>query len=538
VGDAEGDSSSDEDYSDDEEEGEDGYRPGGYHPVSIGDKFSNRYVVIEKLGWGHFSTVWRCYDLKTSTPDKAEYVALKIQKSASHYREAAIDEIELLNCIKTAMVSKPALLEYPPDFDHHIVNLVDSFDHLGRNGNHVCMAFEILGENLLKVIKKYSYRGMPLSIVRDFARQICTGMDFLHRHCQIIHTDLKPENILIATRAGEPDLNFVRSLIGEKVAGAGKSSKSKKGKPAAGAGATPAEKAAADGGAEGDLLSPEQKKKLKKKLKKKRQLARKKEDTKKQRSRRKGRGKRQAESSVEKANLEMMMMERASIPHSTYAGEANGAADTEGRDHIADAGEDEAGTLVAPMHNLSLIAPSKAPAKNGVQSKGDLDSKGPGTYKATGSAKGLDDEDDPTPPRAGAKHSSHDSDLQVHNLEYDAADCKGTGTNGEAHLRPRDTVRATVRAEHERIYHSLPAWARPTVFTYLNFDLLGGVDTADCVDKPLTPVHSSSNDQGDLLYGRAVQVLPEDFRPPSKLMQAKFTMVSGLCRIILHSLQA
>ena len=37
---------------------------GGYHPVKIGDLFVNRYHVIRKLGWGHFSTVWLCWDLK------------------------------------------------------------------------------------------------------------------------------------------------------------------------------------------------------------------------------------------------------------------------------------------------------------------------------------------------------------------------------------------------------------------------------------------------------------------------------------------
>lgn len=31
---------------------------GGYHPVVIGDVFDNRYRVIRKLGWGHFSTVF------------------------------------------------------------------------------------------------------------------------------------------------------------------------------------------------------------------------------------------------------------------------------------------------------------------------------------------------------------------------------------------------------------------------------------------------------------------------------------------------
>lgn len=36
---------------------------GGYHPVRIGEKFKNgRYVVLRKLGWGHFSTVWLVQD--------------------------------------------------------------------------------------------------------------------------------------------------------------------------------------------------------------------------------------------------------------------------------------------------------------------------------------------------------------------------------------------------------------------------------------------------------------------------------------------
>ena len=34
---------SDEDYSDDGDEGTDGYKPGGYHPVQTGEMYSNRY---------------------------------------------------------------------------------------------------------------------------------------------------------------------------------------------------------------------------------------------------------------------------------------------------------------------------------------------------------------------------------------------------------------------------------------------------------------------------------------------------------------
>ena len=40
------DSGSAEDYSDDEDEGEDGYKPGGYHRVSLSETYNQRYVKL------------------------------------------------------------------------------------------------------------------------------------------------------------------------------------------------------------------------------------------------------------------------------------------------------------------------------------------------------------------------------------------------------------------------------------------------------------------------------------------------------------
>ena len=79
-----------------------------------------------------------------------------------------------------------------------MVVLEDYFEHTGPNGRHVCMVFEMLGANLLSLIKRYDYQGIPIPIVKNITRQICEGLQFLHAECQIIHTDLKPENILMA----------------------------------------------------------------------------------------------------------------------------------------------------------------------------------------------------------------------------------------------------------------------------------------------------------------------------------------------------
>jgi serine/threonine-protein kinase SRPK3 len=59
------------------------------------------------------------------------------------------------------------------------------------------MVFEILGVNLLEIIKRYSYKGIPLHLGRIIAKQVLIGLDFLHRYCKVIHTDLKPENVLL-----------------------------------------------------------------------------------------------------------------------------------------------------------------------------------------------------------------------------------------------------------------------------------------------------------------------------------------------------
>ncbi|KAK3226699.1 hypothetical protein Dsin_006561 [Dipteronia sinensis] len=166
-----------------EDEGTEDYRRGGYHAVRIGDAFNNGcYVVQSKLGWGHFSTVWLAWDTIHS-----RYVALKVQKSAQHYTEAAMDEITILQQIADG----------DPDDKKCVVKLLDHFKHSGPNGQHVCMVFEYLGDNLLTLIKYSDYRGIPIHMVKEICVHILVGLDYLHRQLSIIHTDLKPENILL-----------------------------------------------------------------------------------------------------------------------------------------------------------------------------------------------------------------------------------------------------------------------------------------------------------------------------------------------------
>ena len=188
------------------DEGLEDYKIDGYHPVHIGEILLERYVIMQKLGFGHFSTAWLALDSKYGN-----YVCIKIQKSENRYIYAAYDEVEILQELSKHYYDKEwikSLEEYYKDEpeklntihkkeNSHVVQLLNSFIYYGQNGKHFCMVFEVMGVTLLEIIKKYNYKGIPIPLVRTITKQILIGLDFLHRICHIIHTDMKPENILI-----------------------------------------------------------------------------------------------------------------------------------------------------------------------------------------------------------------------------------------------------------------------------------------------------------------------------------------------------
>uniref|UniRef100_A0A8C4IQ38 non-specific serine/threonine protein kinase n=1 Tax=Dicentrarchus labrax TaxID=13489 RepID=A0A8C4IQ38_DICLA len=169
---------------DEQQENPADYGIGGYYHVEIGEIFVDRYQVVKKLGWGHFSTVWLCWDIV-----KRRFVALKVVKSAQTFTETALDEIKLLKCVRDMDPKDPKR--------ERVVHLIDDFRITAATGEHVCMVLEVLGHQLLRWIIKSNYTGLPLPCVKSIIRQVLQGLDYLHTKCKIIHTDIKPENILL-----------------------------------------------------------------------------------------------------------------------------------------------------------------------------------------------------------------------------------------------------------------------------------------------------------------------------------------------------
>ena len=187
-----------------DEEPQEEYREGGYHQVTPGDMLgdrsvlqtsellkreyyfichivlSTRYRVESKLGWGAFSTVWRCRKVLMGS---MAMVAVKVLKSDVMVRDSGEDEVELLEAAGRAGGGK------------WVVGLVERFEVSGPHGFHLCLALELLGPNLLDGLTD---RGIHMDNVKAVIRQVLEGLDFLHTKPGIIHTDIKPENVLLA----------------------------------------------------------------------------------------------------------------------------------------------------------------------------------------------------------------------------------------------------------------------------------------------------------------------------------------------------
>lgn len=161
------------------------YRRGGYHPVTVGECFHQRYYALRKLGWGHYSTVWLCFDTQ-----RDRYCAVKVIKSAELYAESARQEVLLLRHLSQ--------FNWHP-LRNRVVNMTDNFAIHGVNGKHQCIVFDGLGENMLMLIQRSGYQGLPLYNVKQIAYQVLQGLVLLHEKARLIHTDLKPENVLLVT---------------------------------------------------------------------------------------------------------------------------------------------------------------------------------------------------------------------------------------------------------------------------------------------------------------------------------------------------
>lgn len=167
------------------------YRPGGYHPVQIGDHFHGRYRVVHKLGHGTYSTTWLGRDERAN-----KYVALKVCTANTNPTEAdIISSLTRSHCPPGSSLGE-AMLPF----------ILDRFTFHGPNGEHTCYV-TAPARSSLSTLKDGSWiRLFQLDVARSLAAQLVLAVDYVHAQ-GFVHGDLHLGNILLKVPSSFDELS-------------------------------------------------------------------------------------------------------------------------------------------------------------------------------------------------------------------------------------------------------------------------------------------------------------------------------------------
>lgn len=166
-------------------------------PVSWNDLKNNkyRYKNLNEVSGGRFSTVYFAED----TFFNNKKVVIKLQKRGKDNRETFEDELKIFKELLKTEEYSPYVIEL---LDYFTVNVpTDIKKRIKENTkeypyDRLCLVFDQMKCDLLKLKDNIYESGLPVSIVKNIARDTLMGLKFLHDN-SIMHTDIKPENVLI-----------------------------------------------------------------------------------------------------------------------------------------------------------------------------------------------------------------------------------------------------------------------------------------------------------------------------------------------------
>lgn len=164
------------------------YRPGGHHPVVLGDFLGedNRFQVWHKMGQGTYGLVWLCRDLA-----EGKFCAVKVLRDDLSKHADKLPDFKIGKLLG-GVSAKEA-------WENHIVMPLDTFTQRGPNGEHLCIIMPLLGPSITES-RTYNWNNLPF--LKDICFQLVEGVSFMHNH-GLCHGDFRPSNILFKTTLGD-----------------------------------------------------------------------------------------------------------------------------------------------------------------------------------------------------------------------------------------------------------------------------------------------------------------------------------------------
>ncbi len=149
-------------------------------PVSIGQRFKDRYEVVAHIGEGAFAHVYRARELGSGRD-----VALKVLKEEYSDTRDVVERFQR-EIFAIASISSP-----------HVVSMLD----FGLSAGEFFMVMEFVqGPSLRELLGRHE--PWPREDVLVVVGQIAHALMAAHKR-EIVHRDLKPENVMLVERGGQ-----------------------------------------------------------------------------------------------------------------------------------------------------------------------------------------------------------------------------------------------------------------------------------------------------------------------------------------------
>jgi serine/threonine protein kinase len=166
-----------------------------------GDILNNKYQIINRLGRGKFSIVYKCLENATH-----KTYAVKVYRHGSDNREYFDNEVSVFMKLWEDTLPCKYLLHGYEIFSHLMYDSKRCFSSV-----HPCIVFDLLGESVYDLIKKLD-SGLPIQDSKRLMLEVLHGLDFLHKR-GIIHTDIKTENINLTIPIDQLNDNSQLSIV-------------------------------------------------------------------------------------------------------------------------------------------------------------------------------------------------------------------------------------------------------------------------------------------------------------------------------------
>ncbi|RMY84617.1 hypothetical protein D0864_07513 [Hortaea werneckii] len=160
------------------------YRADQFYPGHIGETLISRYKVVGKLGYGAYSTVWLCRDIKASA-----FVSVKV--CTGHGARSIGQDRELKFYEHVASLDSQHLGQA------YIRGLLETFEISGPTGKHLCLVHPPMHMTITELQRQVPSKRLNKELLNGTLFNLFSALSFLHDEANVVHAGKSPSKLYI-----------------------------------------------------------------------------------------------------------------------------------------------------------------------------------------------------------------------------------------------------------------------------------------------------------------------------------------------------